>query len=104
MKHIIVNLQSFSDIITNSSSELFTINSNMDLDRVKELWEKLARKHESWAFKKDSHWNGDTVIPDSIEIEDGKIVANFFCMCNIGDEMREELEQIFGEENVKYSY
>lgn len=36
------------------------------------------------------------------EVEDEYITLRFPSMCNIGYDMREALEELFGEENVQY--
>ncbi len=41
---IVLKIQSFSDIITNSSSEIFTLKSDVSLDIVKSM---ILKKHES---------------------------------------------------------
>lgn len=47
---LIFNIQSFSDIITNSSSELFVIETNTPVDELLNIIENI---HEQFKFKGD---------------------------------------------------
>lgn len=46
MERIIIKLQSVSDIITNSSSEIFQIKANMSEQTFYRIWHNLLNKYE----------------------------------------------------------
>ena len=43
---IIIPIQSFSDIITNSSSELFVLNTNNTIQKVKEILNSITSGYQ----------------------------------------------------------
>ena len=69
-KVIVVNLHSFVDIITNSSTELFVCNTNKSLELVKELLEFMLEKWNELAAK--GVWGDHYVNNDRYNLSDGK--------------------------------
>lgn len=98
MERIIIKLQSTSDIITNSSSEIFQIKADIPEHTFYGIWTRLLNKFEKgW----DQSGLADTYL-GIFEVEGDYIMLRFPSMCNIGYDMREALEELFGEENVTY--
>lgn len=62
------------------------------------IWHNLLNKYEKgW-----NHSGLDDTYLGIFEVEDEYIVLRFPSMCNIGYDMREALEEIFGKGNVQY--
>lgn len=89
-----IKIQSFSDVITNSSSELFVINTDLSKWKVQEIWYKILKSHGY--DMDDSSYTGYTYA-------DGKkIHISFVGMCNVGSDARRSLEEVFGIDNISY--
>lgn len=60
MKKIVIKVQSISDIITNSSSEVFVVKSDNTIKEVKKLIMEYDTAHEyngDWAKLHDMPWD-----------------------------------------------
>lgn len=98
MEAITIKLQSVSDIITNSSSEIFQIKAEMPEHTFYGIWTRLLNKYEKG-------WNHSGIKDTYLgyfEVENEYIILRFPSMCNIGYDMREALEELFGKGNVQY--
>lgn len=95
---ITIKIQSFSDIITNSSSELFTIKTNMSARAFRDIWNRYLDKRGY------NHYFGgyETYHGHIDEEEPGVLTLEYPDMCNLEREDYEWLEKLFGEENVSY--
>lgn len=102
----VVNIQSITDVITNSSSETFVIDTNHSLDTFLSIWNSILKTTEGQGYsgiepneeEQFSIWH--TYEGDSIYEDNGKIHIQYYAMCNLGDEARAELERIFGANNI----
>lgn len=88
-----IKIQSYSDIITNSSSEVFLIQTKKSKEDFEKWWRKILMRYEydpndsAWFFE-------DTYVGQIEEVNEGKfnIRINYPCMCNVGEEAREALQ------------
>ena len=100
MKKILISLkvQSTSDIITNSSSEVYSIKTDTDVIIVRSLWDQILLSE--YGFEKDRL--EDSTISGKIyrDEETGNIILDYSIMCNV-DNVETKLKEIFGEDNVK---
>lgn len=93
-------IQSFSDIITNWSSEIFMIKTKLDLEDFTEAWKEILREYCCW-YKEDAedrefYIDNDDILGYISETRNG-IEINFPVICNVTSEAREELERQFGK-------
>ncbi len=93
MKQITIKIQSFTDVITNSSSELFIISTNLSEDTFKDIWIN--------ALKMFNYDLNDETYMGEIREEDNKIEINFPIMCNLDNNIYEWLDFTFGKDNIK---
>lgn len=63
-----VNIQSVSDIITNSSSEIFSIRTDVSPETFREVWNKILKK---WGYNIED--DDDTILGDIYEESPGEI-------------------------------
>lgn len=104
MKRIKINIQSAGDLITNSSSECFTIKSNLPLLLFEDLWNKFLLDHN---YIDSEHrfikpYNGEleyTIKGETYKDEEG-LHLDFPILCNINEDLYDWLSDIFGEENI----
>ena len=97
-----IKIQSITDVITNSSSEIFRIKSTMDTDTFKNIWHDILRIH-NYDISEDSYststYTGDYICQNGKWIE-----IHFSTMCNVDQDAREHLELLFGKDNIYYDY
>lgn len=95
-----IMLQSASDIITNSSSEIYTIKSGVGEDFLRSWWD--AKLKELGYSPKDIA--DDEFIAGRICEENGHLVLSYPIMCNISEDIFDILSKQFGAKNVKCEY
>lgn len=95
---ILIKVQSASDIITNSSSEIYSIKTDTDVNIVRSLWDQILLNE--YGFEKDNL--EDETIRGKIyrDKETGNIILDYNIMCNV-DNVEDKLKEIFGKDNVK---
>lgn len=99
MKYII-NIQSVSDIITNSSSETFTINTDASVGLVREWFNNVLR---NWGYS-NQQIERDSSIGGCIYERNGKIHIDYDIICNVDESIYDVLTKAFGENNVESEY
>lgn len=65
-----VNIQSVSDIITNSSSEIFSIRTDVSPETFREVWNKILKK---WGYNIED----DTILGDIYEESPGELILSY---------------------------
>lgn len=96
----IVTLQSVSDVITNSSSEIYSIQTSVGETFLREWWD---RKLLSLGYSQEEI-NTDDSIRGYIYEEDGCLILSYPVMCNIEEDIRSILQAEFGKHNVEAEY
>jgi hypothetical protein len=99
---MLINIQSFGDIITNSSSETFIIkNSGGDTidDVPKRFYNFIESRYGQTYGTRDAPAFSGVYDADFYTKPDGSIVVDYQVMCNL-DEGLEILEEIYGKGNV----
>jgi len=91
-----IKVQSYSDIITNSSSELFTIKTDLSWFEFETMWEEALRIR---GYDTDDETHHGTIYYD--EDRNNIITINFPVMCNLNNDMYEWLNYTFGRINIK---
>ena len=107
MKEISISVQSAGDIITNSSSECYTIKSNLPLLLLEDLWNKFLLEHGyiDSEYRFIEPYKGEleyTVKGQTYKDEDG-LHLDFPIVCNINEDLYEWLSSIFGKENITFT-
>lgn len=97
MKKIKIKVQSVSDVITNSSSEIYQIKSDIDVFMFRDLWDDVLTE---WGYTKEEIQADDTV-GGVIYKEDGYLILSYSSVCNLDQCVFDKLRDIFGNENVK---
>ena len=92
-----IKVQSVSDIITNSSSEVYQIKTNVPWLMFREMWDSILR---SWGESEEDIKNDET-ISGIIREENGYIILDYSVVCNVDHSIFGKLVELFGEENVK---
>lgn len=91
-------VQTFSDVITNSSSEIYTIKSDIGVDYLREWWDNKLR---SLGYSEEEIKNDDTIGGD-IYSGENCIVLSYAVMCNVSENILKILASEFGEFNINY--
>ena len=94
-----VNIQSVSDIITNSSSEIFSIRTDVSPETFREVWNKILKK---WGYNIED--DDDTILVDIYEESPGELILSYPVMCNVGEDISSILKLIFGSQNITSEY
>ncbi len=92
-----IRIQSVSDIITNSSSEIYQIKSNIPVYYFREIWNSILR---NWGYSEEDIEN-DCTISGDIREKGEYIILDYSIMCNLDESVERKLVELFGEENVK---
>jgi len=107
MKKINIKVQSAGDIITNSSSECYTIKSDLDLAAFDDMWFNFLLEHhyinEEGTFIGEYPELAETYLGNIYKDEDG-LHLDFPVLCNINEDLSEWLSNIFGAENVTFDW
>jgi hypothetical protein len=96
-KEFRVKIQSASDIITNSSSEVYQIKTDIPWLTFREIWDSILRY---WG-ESEEDIRGDETISGTIREEDGYLILAYDIVCNVDGDIFGKLKELFGEENVK---
>ena len=96
-KEFKVKIQSASDIITNSSSEVYQIKTDIPWLTFREMWDSILR---SWG-ESEEDVRGDETISGIIREEDGYLILAYDIVCNVDEDIFGKLKELFGEENVE---
>lgn len=96
-----IRIQSISDIITNSSSEVYTVYTDTPVDVVREWFHSILRK---WGYSQDDIDYDSTIGGCIYENDFGEVVISYSIMCNINEDIYSVLTATFGERNVKAEY
>nr|DAN43791.1 MAG TPA: hypothetical protein [Caudoviricetes sp.] len=94
---ITIRTQSVSDIITNSSSETFIIQTSLTEYAFTEIWENILTEL-GYDLKDDTYYGS---IRQNYK---GFIVVDFPIICNLDEDVVRELYKYFGENNVEIEY
>lgn len=92
-----IKIQGVSDIITNSSSEIYQIKSNIPVEFFREIWDNILR---NWGYTEEDI-ESDSTISGHIREENDYIILDYSIMCNINESVEEKLIELFGSNNVK---
>ena len=96
-----LKLKSKSDVITNSSDEVYAIRTGLSPEEVTREWYSFLENDEhseDYGTYNDPEWTGvfDAIIKEK---EPGIIAIDYPVMCNVYG-FRTCLEELFGKENV----
>lgn len=99
-----MKIKNITDVITNSSSEVYLVKTTIDTSICKELFIELNKKLDKEMYNnyKDSYLIDSTMgNPRITRIDEESVEFGWDILCNLyyADET---LEQIFGKENVRY--
>lgn len=93
---ITIRTQSVSDIITNSSSETFIIQTSLTEYAFADVWENILTELGYSLYDETYYGN--------IKQNYTGFVIDFPIMCNLEDDVIEELYKYFGKNNVEIEY
>ena len=96
-KKFAIKIQSLSDIITNSSSEVYRVKTDIETWMFDDIWNKVLK---DWGYS-DEEIRDDSTISGYIHREGDYIILDYSIMCNLDFSAEEKLNEIFGKENVK---
>ena len=97
-RKFLIRIQSVSDIITNSSSEIYQIKSDITETMFREIWNSVLR---DWGYSEEDIENDDTIYGIIRRKDDEYIILDYSIMCNLDFDAFDKLRDIFGTENVK---
>lgn len=92
-----LNIQSISDIITNSSSEVFTIYTTMSDSDFREWWSEVL---EQLGYTRDEIEGNVTIGGIVYQEGSNEIELSYSGMCNVSDDIGSILRSEFGKNNV----
>lgn len=97
-RKFLIRIQSVSDIITNSSSEIYQIKSDITETMFREIWNSVLR---DWGYSEKDIENDDTIYGIIRRKDNDYIILDYSIMCNLDFDALDKLRDIFGTENVK---
>ena len=97
-RKFLIRIQSVSDIITNSSSEIYQIKSDITETMFREIWDSVLR---DWGYSEEDIKNDDTIYGIIRRKDNDYIILDYSIMCNLDHDALDKLRDIFGTENVK---
>lgn len=97
-RKFLIRIQSVSDIITNSSSEIYQIKSDITETMFREIWNSVLR---DWGYSEEDIENDDTIYGIIRRKDNDYIILDYSIMCNLDFDALGKLRDIFGTENVK---
>jgi hypothetical protein len=97
-RKFLIRIQSVSDIITNSSSEIYQIKSDITETMFREIWNSVLR---DWGYSEEDIENDDTIYGIIRRKDNDYIILDYSIMCNLDFDALDKLRDIFGTENVK---
>lgn len=98
---ITIKLQSVSDIITNSSSECYTIKSRIEETQLREILDKQLAE---WGYEREENGGFSGVYDYWIHREGKYILVNWSVMCNVSENLVDFFRSIFGKDSVWVEY
>lgn len=96
-----IKVQSVSDIITNSSSEVFTVQTQVDVDIIRDWFYNTLR---IWGYSDEDICQDSTIGGYIYESSPGVVVISYGVMCNVDESIYNLLIATFGRENVEAEY
>lgn len=96
-----INIQSVSDIITNSSSEVFTIHTGTPAEIIEDWFHTCLQR---WGYSEDEISYDSTIRGNIYQEGPGVVVISYGVMCNVNESIYELLANTFGNENVEVDY
>lgn len=97
-----MKIKSITDVVTNSSSETYLINTELSCEEAKKEFMDFIKKDPDAI---DLKWNpnpdtDETIVPEVTVEKDGILKFNWDILCNI-DNVVIYLKILFGSENVQ---
>lgn len=96
-----ISVQSISDIITNSSSEVFTIHTDTPEYLIRDWLDDTLRV---WGYSEEEIVNDSTIRGLVYSDTPGVVVISYGVMCNVDESLYDLLVVTFGDKNVSISY
>ena len=96
-----INIQSVSDIITNSSSEVFTIHTGTPAEVIEDWFHTRLQR---WGYSEEEIRNDSTIGGNIYQLSPGTVMISYSVMCNVGEDIYSLLAATFGHENVQADY
>ena len=98
-----LKIRSISDVITNSSDEVYAVRTQLPPEVVGKMWYEFLEScngnpGEDYGTQDDPNWSGvyDATIREQVP---GVITIDYPVLCNV-ENFRSKLEELFGESNV----
>lgn len=96
-----INIQSVSDVITNSSSEVFTVHTGTPAEVIEDWFHTHLKR---WGYSEEEI-DGDSTIRGNIyQQSPGVVVISYGVICNVNEDIYSLLANTFGEDNVQVEY
>ena len=95
-----MNIKSKIDIITNSSSECFSVKNQGSTFEVASRWYKFLEDNYKDDYGTPDNPRYSCVYDAYFYEEDGRIFVDYSALCNI-DDAYEKMVECFGKDNVK---
>ena len=96
-----INIQSVSDIITNSSSEVFTIHTGTPAEVIEDWFHTRLKR---WGYSEDEISHDSTIRGNIYQESPGVVVISYSVMCNVNESIYDLLVSTFGDGNVQADY
>ncbi len=96
-----ISIQSVSDLITNSSSEIYTINTDISIDLFKDWYYNCLL---CWGYSENTIFSDRTISGYIYQVDPETIVLSYGVMCNVDEDIYGLLRNMFGKENVQADY
>lgn len=96
-----INVQSVSDLITNSSSEVFTIRTDTPEYLIRDWLDDTLRV---WGYSEEEIMNDNTIRGLVYSYTPGVVVISYDTMCNVDKSLYGLLVTTFGDKNVSIFY
>lgn len=96
-----INIQSVSDIITNSSSEVFTVHTGTPAEVIADWFHTHLKR---WGYSEEEISNDYTIRGHIYQEGPGVVVISYGVMCNVNEDIYSLLAATFGHENVQVDY
>ena len=99
---LIKGVKSISDVVTNSSDEVFAVKTDLPIEEIRTMWNTYMMEigEEEYGTPSNPKWMGiyDSIIRRDSERPD-EVIIEYPILCNV-DDFRKRLEELFGEDNV----
>lgn len=96
-----IKIQSVNDLITNSSSEVFTVHTDTPVEVIRGWFNNTLRL---WGYSDEDIHRDSTIRGNIYEERPGIIVISYGVMCNVNESIYGLLAETFGERNVRVEY